>query len=49
MQKPMQPAHISLWLRPDPPPRRTEGREQILYLNASSNPSAVLRPTEGIQ
>jgi len=25
----MQPAHVSLWLRPDPPPRRSEGREQV--------------------
>jgi hypothetical protein len=24
----MQPAHVSLWLRPDPPPRASEGREQ---------------------
>ena len=21
----MQPAHVSLWLRPEPPPRRSEG------------------------
>ena len=25
----MQPAHVSLWLRPDPPPRASEGREQV--------------------
>jgi hypothetical protein len=25
----MQPAHVSLWLRHDPPPRASEGREQI--------------------
>jgi hypothetical protein len=25
----MQPAHVSLWLRPDPPPRTSEGREQV--------------------
>jgi hypothetical protein len=25
----MQPAHVSLWLRPDLPPRRSEGREQV--------------------
>jgi len=25
----MQPAHASLWLRPDPPPRASEGREQV--------------------
>ena len=25
----MQPAHVSLWLRPDPPSRRSEGREQV--------------------
>jgi hypothetical protein len=24
----MQPAHVSLWLRSEPPPRRSEGREQ---------------------
>jgi hypothetical protein len=23
----MQPAHVSVWLRPDPPPRRSEGQE----------------------
>jgi hypothetical protein len=27
----MQPAHVSLWLRPDPPPRRGEEPEQISY------------------
>jgi fumarate reductase subunit D len=25
----MQPSHVSLWLRPDPPPRASEGREQV--------------------
>jgi hypothetical protein len=25
----MQPAHVSLWLRPDLPPRASEGREQV--------------------
>jgi hypothetical protein len=25
----MQPAHISLWLQPDPPPRGSEGLEQV--------------------
>jgi hypothetical protein len=25
----MQPIHVSLWLRPDPPPRGSEGREQV--------------------
>ena len=25
----MQPAHVSLWLRPDQPARASEGREQI--------------------
>jgi Na+-transporting NADH:ubiquinone oxidoreductase subunit NqrE len=25
----MQPAHVSLWLRPDPPPRASEGRGQV--------------------
>jgi hypothetical protein len=25
----MQPAHVSLWLRPDPPPRASEAREQV--------------------
>ena len=25
----MQPAHVSLWLRPNPPPRAREGREQV--------------------
>jgi hypothetical protein len=25
----MQPVHVSLWLRPDPPPRTSEGREQV--------------------
>jgi hypothetical protein len=25
----MQPAHVSLWIRPDPPPRASEGREQV--------------------
>jgi hypothetical protein len=25
----MQPAHVSLWLRSDPPPRASEGREQV--------------------
>ena len=25
----MEPSHISLWLRPDPPLRASEGREQI--------------------
>ena len=25
----MQPVHVSLWLRPDPPPRASEGREQV--------------------
>ena len=25
----MQPAHVSLWLRPDPPPRGSEGPEQV--------------------
>ena len=25
----MQPAHVSLWLRPDPPPRASEAGEQI--------------------
>jgi hypothetical protein len=25
----VQPAHVSLWLRPDPPPRASEGREQV--------------------
>ncbi len=25
----MQPAHVSLWLRPDPLPRGSEGREQV--------------------
>jgi hypothetical protein len=25
----MQPAHVSLWLRSEPPPRRSEGREQV--------------------
>jgi hypothetical protein len=25
----MQPAHVSLWLRPDPPPRASAGREQV--------------------
>jgi hypothetical protein len=25
----MQPAHVSLWLRHDPPPRASEGREQV--------------------
>jgi hypothetical protein len=25
----MQPAYVSLWLRPDPPPRGSEGREQV--------------------
>jgi hypothetical protein len=24
----MQPAHVSLWMRPDPPPRGSEGLEQ---------------------
>jgi len=24
----MQPTHVSLWLRPDPPPRKNEGSEQ---------------------
>jgi hypothetical protein len=25
----MQPAHVSLWLRPDPPPKASEGRKQV--------------------
>ncbi len=25
----MQPAHVSLWLRPDPPSRASGGREQV--------------------
>jgi hypothetical protein len=25
----MQPAHVSLWLQPDPAPRISEGREQV--------------------
>jgi hypothetical protein len=25
----MQPAHVSLWLRPDPPPRASEAEEQV--------------------
>jgi hypothetical protein len=25
----MQPVHVSLWLRPDPPPRTSEAREQV--------------------
>jgi hypothetical protein len=24
----MQPAHVSLWLRPDPPPRASQAKEQ---------------------
>jgi hypothetical protein len=45
----MQPAHVSLWLRPDPPSRGSEEPEQVSSPNASSIPSAVLRPIEGIQ
>jgi hypothetical protein len=44
----MQPAHVSLRLRPDPPPRGNEGREEEALPNALSIPSAVLWPIEGI-
>jgi hypothetical protein len=45
----MQPAHVSLWLRPDTASTRREGQEQGSKPKASSIPSAVLRPMEGIQ
>jgi hypothetical protein len=46
----LQHAHVSLWLRErELLLMRSYGQEQVAYPTASSIPSAVLLPIEGIQ